>query len=98
MESSERNDLRLNEDQKLKIYQIMNNLRRQLILDGLEELEPKLALWNKSLQNCQQKGLMKTLYNSKLKAISDSLNIYAESKSIKMFKRIDQLTRELFEN
>lgn len=97
MESSNRSDIRLNEDQKLLIYQRIAQLRKQLPKDGLQSHEENLELWNKSVQNCQQQGLMKAIYASKLAQIGAAVQTLPESKSKRMFAKIDQLTRALFE-
>ncbi len=97
MESSSRSDLRLNEDQKLKIYQLIQQLRRQLVVDNLSSHEAHLELWHKAVQNCQQQGLMKALYNSKLLQIAEQFEAIGQNKSARIFAALNKATKALFE-
>lgn len=96
MESSPKETIRFNEDNKLKIHRLAKVLLEKIAKFETEHAKHDYKIideWYKAFQNSQQKGMLKTLYHNRLKGLKDSLYLDYNEKIKDNFHKLDKMIR-----
>jgi hypothetical protein len=98
MESSSQDNIRFNEDNKLKIHRLT-----KVLLDKIAKFETDNACndykiideWYRAFQNSQQKGMLKTLYHNRLELLKRDLNFDYDDKIKDNFLKLDRFIQKI---